>query len=403
MTTAAHIPTFLRRAGEFDPDPDTTALRDGAGIARVATPFGYDAWLVTRHADAREVLADARRFSVAVSGDRTDETAYAGMTEEDVARERAGDLMAHDPPEHTRLRRMLTPAFTGHQVRLLRPWIERVVADHLDAMERHGPPVDLVEAFALPVPLLVICELLGVPYGDRADFGRLSARPFDLTLPPSERTAAFREMRAYMATLAARIRARPSADGLLAALVREHGDEVTADELTGIGHLMLIAGHETTATMLALGALALMRHPDQLRIVRDHAHRVDAAVEELLRWLTILNLVTPRLTTEPVVLAGRRIEAGEMVLVSLPTANRDPALVTDPEVLDVTRPAPGHVAFGHGVHHCVGAPLARAELRIALPALLRRFPTLRLADPGAALDLRPPGVIYGVARLPVTW
>jgi len=402
MTAAPDIPTFLRRAGEFDPDPDTAALRDGAGIARVATPFGYDAWMITRHADARAVLADSRRFSVAVSGDRADATPDAGMTDADLARERAGDLMSHDPPEHTRLRRLLTPAFTGRQVRLLEPWIESVVADHLDVMERTGPPADLVESFALPVPLLVICELLGVPYSDRADFRHLSLRPLDLTLPRSERTAAFRELRGYMTSLAARVRADPG-DGLLGAIVRDHGDEVTLDELSGIGHLLLFAGHETTATMLALGTLALLRHPDQLRIVRDRPDRVEGAVEELLRWHTILNIVTPRVATEPVTLAGHRVAAGDMVLVALPAANRDPALLRDPETLDVNRGATGHIAFGHGAHHCVGAPLARAELRIALPALLRRFPTLRLADPGAAVEFRPPGIVHGVARLPVAW
>jgi len=402
MTAAPDIPTFLRRAGEFDPDPDTAALRDGAGIARVATPFGYDAWMITRHADARAVLADSRRFSVAASGDRADATPDAGMTDADLARERAGDLMSHDPPEHTRLRRLLTPAFTGRQVRLLEPWIESVVADHLDVMERTGPPADLVESFALPVPLLVICELLGVPYSDRADFRHLSLRPLDLTLPRSERTAAFRELRGYMTSLAARVRADPG-DGLLGAIVRDHGDEVTLDELSGIGHLLLFAGHETTATMLALGTLALLRHPDQLRIVRDRPDRVEGAVEELLRWHTILNIVTPRVATEPVTLAGHRVAAGDMVLVALPAANRDPALLRDPETLDVNRGATGHIAFGHGAHHCVGAPLARAELRIALPALLRRFPALRLADPGAAVEFRPPGIVHGVARLPVAW
>ena len=259
-----------------------------------------------------------------------------------------------------------------------------------------------MESFALPVPLLVICELLGVPYSDRADFRHLSLRPLDLTLPRSERTAAFRELRGYMTSLATRVRADPG-DGLLGAIVRDHGDEVTLDELSGIGHLLLFAGHETTATMLALGTLALLRHPDQLRIVRDRPDRVEGAVEELLRWHTILNIVTPRVATEPVTLVGHRVAAGDMVLVALPAANRDPALLRDPETLDVNRGATGHIAFGHGAHHCVGAPLARAELRIALPALLRRFPALRLADPGAAVEFRPPGIVHGVARLPVAW
>jgi cytochrome P450 len=399
MTSAPALPAYLRRSGEFDPDPGVAGLRDGAGIARVETPFGYHAWLVTRYADARTVLADTRRFSVDVTADRSDPMAADGMSEEDVARERAGNLMAHDPPEHTRLRRLLTPAFTGRQVRLLEPWIERIVAAHLDAMERHGPPLDLVESFALPVPLLVICQLLGTPYEDRAAVHRLSMRAIDLTLPPAERTAAYRDFRAYVRTLAARAVAEPG-PGLLGTLVRAHGAGVTLDELTGIGHLMLVAGHETTATMLALGTLALLRHPDQLRAMRDDP---GAAVEELLRWLTILNATSPRMTTEPVEIAGQRIGAGEMVLVSLPAANRDPALLRDPEVLDLARGATGHLAFGHGAHHCVGAPLARAELRIAFPALLRRFPGLRLADPTVPAQPRPAGIVHGIARLSVTW
>jgi cytochrome P450 len=398
MVDAPAIPAFLRRGGEFGPDPELACQREPSGIVRVATPFGYDAWLVMRHADARQVLADARRFSVAVSADRSDPAAHDGMTPEDIARERAGDLMAHDPPEHTRLRRVLMAAFTLRRVRTLEPWIERVVADRLDEMARLGPPLDLVDTFALPVPLLVICELLGVPYADRDTFRDLAARPFDLTLPPPVRTAAFREIRAYMTTLAVRARREPG-EGMLSALAAE----LTTDELTGIGHQLLIAGHETTTSMLALGTLALLRHPDQLRLVRDRPEHVEAAVEELLRWLSILNTTSPRITTERVEIAGQRIEAGEMVLVSVPVANRDPSLVPDPEVLDVTRGAIGHLAFGHGAHHCLGAPLARAELRIALPALLRRFPGLRLADPPAEVEPGAPAIFHHLASLPVTW
>jgi len=398
MVDAPAIPAFLRRAGEFGPDPETAALRERAGIGRVGTPFGYDAWLVTRHADARQVLADTRRFSVAVSGDRSDPAAHDGMTADDIARERAGNLMAHDPPEHTRLRRVLMAAFTHRRVRQLEPWIGRVVADRLDEMERLGPVQDLVQAFALPVPLLVICELLGVPYEDRDAFRHTAVRPLDLTLPPHERTAAFREIRAYMAALAVRARHEPG-EGLLGTLA----PVLTTDELTGIAHLLLVAGHESTATMLALGTLALLRHPDQLRIVRDRPEHVDAAIEELLRWLSILNTTSPRIATERVEIAGQRIEAGDMVLVSVPVANRDPVLLADPEALDVTRGATGHLAFGHGAHHCLGAPLARAELRIALPALLRRFPGLRLADPPAAVEPGAPAIVHRLARLPVSW
>lgn len=269
-------------------------------------------------------------------------------------------------------------------------------------MERAGAPVDLVQAFALPIPSLVIRELLGVPYQDRADFQRRSSRPLDLSLPPGERTASFGESRTYMAGLVTRAQTDPG-EGMLGTLVREHGHELTTGELAGIGHLMLVAGHETTANMLALGTLALLRHPGQLRIVRDQPEHVEAAVEELLRWLSIVNTATTRIATEPVQIAGQRIEAGEMVMAFLPAANRDPVLVPDPDVLDVTRGAIGHLGFGHGVHHCRGAPLARAEMRIAYPALLRRSPRLRLADPQTELQLRTFSIIHGVTCLPVAW
>ncbi|MGK5680957.1 cytochrome P450 [Actinoplanes sp. URMC 104] len=241
-------------------------------------------------------------------------------------------------------------------------------------------------------------SLLVVPPEDRERFQRLAGRPLDLSLTPEDRTTAFRQVRAYMAGLVSR-----PGPGVLGALAREHGDEATVDELAAIGHLMLLAGHETTANMLSLGTLALLRHPGQMRVLRERPDRVDAAVEVLLRWLTVVNAASPRVTTEPVELAGRRLPAGELVLVSLSAANRDPAYVRDPGDLDLTRGEAGHLAFGHGVHHCLGAPLARAELRIALPALLRRFPRLRFADSTAGVRLRPGGLVHGVTALPMAW
>jgi cytochrome P450 len=260
----------------------------------------------------------------------------------------------------------------------------------------------MVQAFALPIPSLVICELLGVPYQDRADFQRRSNRLLDLSLSPRERMTIFREAREYMVALVDRIRSDPGEE-LLGALVREHGDDLSADELVGIGNLLLIAGHETTANMLGLGTLALLRHPDQLRVVRDEPEHVAAAIEELLRWLSIVSVGVTRMAAESVDFDGERIEEGDMVMVSLPAANRDPALLDRPDALDVTRGAIGRLAFGHGVHHCLGAPLARTEMRIAYPALLRRFPGLRLADPDAEVQLRTSSAIYGVAALPVAW
>jgi cytochrome P450 len=309
MTEAPAMPAYLRRHGEFAPDPSMVALREQDGIARVTTPFGFEAWLVTRYADVREMLSDSQRFSNVIPPNRSRRTVDDEMSDEDLARNRAGELLSLDPPEHTRLRRMLTPAFTMRQVRRLQPWIERIVEDHLDGMERAGPALDPIQPFALPIPSLVICELLGVPYEDRADFQCRSSRPLDLSLPPRERTASFRKLRGYMAGLAARAQTDPG-EGMLATLVREHGHDLTTDELAGIGHLMLVAGHETTANMLVLGTLALLRHPDQLHIIRDQPEHVEAAVEELLRWLSIVNTATTRTTTEPVEIAGQRIEAG---------------------------------------------------------------------------------------------
>ncbi|MHA6628421.1 cytochrome P450 [Pseudonocardia sichuanensis] len=400
MTRAPTLPIHMQRNG-FDPAPELAELRDAGGVRRVRTPFGVDAWLVTRFADVREVLSDPVRFSNArVSVDDRRRAGMPPMSEEEIARMRAGNLLALDPPEHSRVRRMLTPEFTVRRMRRLEPRIREIVDEHLDAMQRTGPPSDLVADFALPVPSLVICELLGVPYADRAEFQERTSRQLDLSLPVQERFRLAKESRAYMAELVGRAQAEPGED-MLGMLVREHGDELSTDELVGIAGLLLVAGHETTANMLGLGTLALLRHPDQLAIVRDEPERVDAAVEELLRWLSIVHSGTAKITTAGVEIAGQRIEAGEFVMLALPAANRDPALRDDPDRLDVTRGAVGHVAFGHGIHHCLGAPLARMEMRIAFPALLRRFPGLRAV--GEEAEFRTFHIIYGLAALQVAW
>jgi cytochrome P450 len=287
-------------------------------------------------------------------------------------------------------------------MRRLEPRIVEIVDAALDEMERSGKPADLVSDFALPVPSLVICELLGVPYSDRAEFQHRTSRQLDASLPIEERMALQRESRAYMAGLVAQAQAAPGED-MLGMLVREHGDDLSSAELAGIASLLLIAGHETTSNMLGLGTLALLQHPDQLARMRDDPARVESAVEELLRWLSIVHSGVPRTTTTEVEIAGHTIPAGEQVVLALPAANRDPALVDDPDRLDISRGAPGHVAFGHGVHHCLGAPLARMEMRIAYPALLRRFPGLALAVPYEEVPFRAYHVVYGLHSLPVTW
>jgi cytochrome P450 len=388
------------RRNAFDPAPELAELRDGPGIGRIRTPFGLEGWLVTRFADVREVLSDNERFSNSRVSELRRPPGFEEMSDEELARMRAGNLLSFDPPDHTRLRRLLTPEFTVRRMRRLEPRIHEIVDEHLDAMERSGPPADLVSDFALPVPSLVICELLGVPYADRAEFQERSTQLLDLSVPTEERIRVSRESRAYMAELVKGAQADPGED-MLGMLVREHGDDLSFDELCGIASLLLIAGHETTANMLGLGTLALLRHPDQLALVRDEPERVDAAVEELLRWLSIVHSGTGKITTKDVEIAGQQIPAGEFVMCALPSANRDPELLSDPDQLDVTRGAMGHLAFGHGIHHCLGAPLARMEMRIAFPALLRRFPGLRTTD--AEPGFRSFNVIYGLTSLPVAW
>jgi cytochrome P450 len=394
------MPLHMRRDG-FDPVGELAEVRAGEGVRRVLTTVGTPAWLVTRYADVKEVLADATRFSVA--GPRPfEEVNGTRMSAEERAQLRAGNLLAFDPPGHTRLRRMLTPEFTVRRMRRLEPRIVEIVDAHLDAMEQAGPPADLVAGFALPVPSLVICELLGVPYADREAFQARTARQLDLSIPVPERLELGRQSRAYMAELVARAQAAPG-DDMLGMLVREHGDDLTTDELIGVAGLLLVAGHETTSNMLGLGTLALLRHPEQLALVRDDPGRVPPAVEELLRWLGIVHSGIPRTTTVDVELAGQTIPAGSLVVFALPAANRDPDLVADPDRLDVTRSAAGHLAFGHGVHHCLGAPLARMEMRIAFPALLRRFPDLALAVPFEEVGFRAYHFVYGLHALPVRW
>lgn len=398
MTETPALPVFMQRNG-FDPVPELAALRADEGVRKIDFGGGYFGWLVTRFEDVRTVLSDPGRFSNALMA-KLQAGAIEGAMAEDLASLQAGNLLNLDPPEHGRLRRLLTPEFTMRRIGRLEPRITEIVADHLDAMERKGPPADLVADFAMPIPSLVICELLGVPYADRAEFQELGKRQLDQSLPPEEQVQASVDARTYMAGLVAKAQAEPGED-MLGMLVREHGDKITTPELIGVASLLLIAGHETTANMLSLGTLALLQHPDQLALVRDDPEAVGPAIEELMRWLSILHSGPGKVTTTEVELAGQKIPAGEMIIAVLPAANRDPALVERPDELDVRRGSLGHVGFGHGVHHCLGAPLARMEMRIAFPALFRRFPDLRAV--GSGMDARIFSAIYGLNTLPVEW
>ncbi|MCE7002654.1 cytochrome P450 [Kibdelosporangium philippinense] len=388
MTSAPEVPIHARRDG-FDPPPELLKLREDEPVKKVNLPWAENAWLVTGYSDIRIVFSEANKFSNSPEGRATGNLAKSGF------------LLAYDPPDHTRLRRMLTPEFTVRRIRRLQPRIETIVNDHLDALEQAGKPADLVANFALPVPSLVICELLGVPYEDRAEFQHYASIRLDMTLDMAERTAAMEASRAYMAKLVAEHRKNPG-DDMIGMLIREHGDELDNVELTGVADLLLLAGHETTSNMLAMGTLLLLRNPDQLAEVRA-GRLVDEAIEEMLRYLSIVHSGIPRIAVEDVSLSGQTISAGDVVICSLPSANRDPILGEDLERFDITRRISAHMAFGHGLHHCLGAPLARMEMKIAFPALLQRFPSLALAVPFEEVPFRLFSPVHGLQELPITW
>jgi cytochrome P450 len=391
----------LRRSSPCDPPAEYRHLREQEPVSRLAFPDGKVGWLLTRHQDVRALLADDRFSS---DRRRVSSPVRRFPIRPDTPAVRAGSLIGMDPPEHTRYRRMLTGYFTVRRMRELAPKIEQIVSEHLDAMERGGPPADLVPAFARPIPSLVICELLGVPYEDKATFQRCTSTLLRLDASEDEIFAARDELWQYMLDLVAAKRQHP--DGALLGSLIQTGaaDSALTDErLAGIGQLLLVAGHETTANMLALGTYALLGHPDQLCALRQEADLVDSAVEELLRYLTIVQFGTVRVAREDVDFAGRRIRAGETVVASLAAADRDPVQFPEPDELDLARPASQHVAFGHGIHQCLGQQLARVEMKVGYSALFRRFPGLRLAVRPDEVPMRDDMFIYGVHRLPVTW
>ncbi|KUL53390.1 cytochrome [Streptomyces sp. NRRL F-4489] len=385
----------LRRDG-LDPVPELAAVRAREPISKLPVPIAANVWLVTGHEEAKAVLGKANAFS----SDFTNLVGKAGAG----AEQNPGGLGFADPPDHTRLRRLLTPEFTMRRLSRLTPRIHDIVEERLDAMEqagRDGSPVDLVTAFALPIPSLVICELLGVPYEDRDDFERLSAARFDLFSGANASFGAISESLAYFREVVKKERANPG-DGLLGMIVREHGDAVSDEELAGLADGVLTGGFETTASMLALGALVLLQDPRHFAALKDGDDAVDRYVEELLRYLTVVQVAFPRFAREDMEIAGVKIAAGDVVLCSLSGADRDDRLGPGMEQFDPDRPKiPSHLAFGYGIHRCVGAELARMELRAAYPALVRRFPTMRLATSPETLAFRKLSIVYGLDSLPV--
>jgi cytochrome P450 len=389
LPDAALIP--LRRDG-LDPVPSLGAQRQAAPISRLPLPFGVTAWLVTGHAEAREILATPTAFS----NDFANLVGNAGIS----AQHNPGGLGFADPPHHTRLRRILTPEFTMRRLSRLIPRIDSIVGSQLDAMAAQDGPVDLVEHFALPIPSLTICELLGVPYEDRAEFQRLSMTRFDLFGGAGSSLGAISESLSYLTRLIAEQRQRPG-DGLLGMLVKEHGEDIDDRELAGLADGLLTGGLETTASMLALGSLILLQNPEHIDAVSGTDEAVNKFIEELLRYLSVVQVAFPRFARVDLEIAGVKIAKGDVVLCSLTGANRDRALGENMDLVTPGRMPTSHLAFGHGIHRCVGAELARMELRAAYPALVRRFPRMRLACDPADLTFRELSIVYGIDYLPV--
>jgi hypothetical protein len=356
---------------------------------------------VTRYAEQRTLLADPR-----VSADSTHPGfphVGANLRERTTGEQ---SFIRMDDPEHARLRRMVTAPFAVRQVEAMRPGIQQIVDGLIDDLLAGPKPADLVQAFALPVPSLVICQLLGVPYADHEFFQRNSRLLINRDTPPEEGRKAQDALITYLDDLVGDKLADPG-DDLLSRLANERvrTGELTRRDLAAVGRLLLVAGHETTANMIALGTLALLQHPAQLAALRDSQDPALAAgaVEELLRYLSIVHSGRRRLALADIEIGGQVIRAGEGLIMANDIANRDELVFPSPDRLDVHRDARQHVAFGFGVHQCLGQPLARVELQVVYATLYRRIPTLTLAAGLDEIPFKHDGLVYGVYKLPVTW
>jgi cytochrome P450 len=358
---------------------------------------GVPVWLVTGYAETRELLAHPDVVRSPMDGPHRDDI------EEELISRTERHMLGANPPDHTRLRKLVTAAFTRRRIEALEPRIREIAAGLLDEMAAAGSPVDLVNAYSYPLPITVICELIGIPPVRREDFRRWSSVFVNATMHTAEEyVEATTLMLGFVHELIEQKRTAP-ADDLLSGLIaaRDGGDRLSEDELTSMIFLLLAAGHETTVSLITNGVHALLRHPDQLALLRAEPDRLPAAVEELLRYDGPLQAAIPYIAQAPIDIAGSRIGAGEVIVFALLPANRDGRKIDRPDELDITRTENAHLAFGHGIHHCLGAPLARLEGRIALGMLFERFPGLQLAEPDRD-PVRTPGLLMNAIReLPV--
>ena len=403
MTQTVPVPNGLpmdRDAGPFDPPSKITRLRAARPVSPLLFPDGHEGWLVTGYDEVRQLMADTRfssRQDLDIVHVPYETPGMPAATEP--SPQMPGLFISMDPPDHTRLRKRLTGAFTVKRMKMLEEQIVEIAERQVEHLASLTPPVDLVKEFALPVPSLVICALLGVPYEDRETFQANSAQFLVKDQTLEEKMGALGALLGYLTELVTSKRAEPGED-ILSDLARH--DDLTIEELTGAAFLLLLAGHETTANVLALGTFALLEHPAQLAELRGDPELMPGAVEELMRYLSIADIFY-RYATEDIEVGGETIGKGSTVVVSLLAANRDPRRFENADELDIHRQARGHLSFGHGVHQCLGQQLARIEMRAGFAGLLRRFPDLALAVPADEVRVKSDMNIYGVHELPVTW
>ncbi|GAA3554736.1 cytochrome P450 [Amycolatopsis ultiminotia] len=397
MTDAIPFEVPWARTDKFDPPAVFDSLREERPLAKMVYPDGHVGWIVSSYELVREVLSDPR-FS------HSCEIGHFPVTHQGQVIPThpliPGMFIHMDPPGHTRYRRLLTGEFTLRRTSRLTSRVEAVAAEQIEVMRARGAQADLVADFAQPLVLRMLGELVGLPYDERDRYVPAVTLLHDADADPAEAVAAYEQTAVFFDEVIERRRKQPE-DDLISALVED--EELTGEELRNIVTLLLFAGYETTESALAVGVFALLHHADQLAALRAEPAKLDAAIEELLRYLTVNQYHTYRTALEDLKLDGELIKKGDTVTVSLPAANRDPAKFECPGKLDIDRETSGHVAFGFGIHQCLGQNLARIELRVGLSALLQAFPDLRLAVAADEVPLRLKGSVFAVKNLPVCW